>query len=153
MPEGPLARLASLPGMNVAGHVKDGSNPAFCRVAATLKPTSDSDIKVEVWLPLSGWNGKFLGVGNFGWAGSLMLAGMLTGLQEGYAVASTDTGHDGSTPQGQGGRFTVGHPEKLVDYAYRADHLMTVDAKVIIQAFYGTAPPTILLGRLLAGRP
>src|SRR5262245_63377089 len=38
--------------------------PAFCQVAATLKPTSDSDIKIEVWLPASGWNGKFEAVGN-----------------------------------------------------------------------------------------
>ncbi len=45
--------------------------PAFCRVAATLAPSSDSDIKIEVWLPASGWNGKYQGVGNGGWAGSI----------------------------------------------------------------------------------
>jgi feruloyl esterase len=139
-PDGPLARLMTLPGMNVAGRVDEGPNPAFCRVAATLKPSSDSDIKVEVWLPLSGWNGKFLGVGNFGWAGSLMASGMLSGLEEGYATASTDTGHDSSTPSGEGGRFAFGHREKLIDYAYRADHLMTIDAKAIIKVFYGAAP-------------
>src|SRR5262249_28442376 len=33
--------------------------PAFCRVTATLAPSSDSDIKTEIWLPASGWNGKF----------------------------------------------------------------------------------------------
>src|SRR5712691_7316000 len=38
--------------------------PSFCRIAATLKPSSDSDIKIEVWLPASGWNGKFQAVGN-----------------------------------------------------------------------------------------
>jgi feruloyl esterase len=38
--------------------------PAFCRVAATLRPSSDSDIKIEVWLPATGWNGKFQAVGN-----------------------------------------------------------------------------------------
>jgi hypothetical protein len=59
-----------------------------------------------VWLPLAGWNGKFLGVGSFGWAGALMLPGMLTGIEQGYANATTDTGHDSSTPQGNGGRFT-----------------------------------------------
>jgi feruloyl esterase len=37
---------------------------AFCRVAATLKPTTDSDIKIEVWMPVEGWNGKFQAVGN-----------------------------------------------------------------------------------------
>ena len=132
MPDGPLSRLTALPGMNVAGHVKDGPNPAFCRVAATLKPTPVPDIKVEVWLPLSGWNGKFMGAGSFGWSGSLMLGGMVSGIEEGYATASTDTGHDG-----EGARFALGHSEKLVDYAYRADHLMTVDAKAIVQGFYG----------------
>src|SRR5579864_472865 len=73
MPESPLTRLGGVSGMNAAGRVKDAPNPAFCRVAATLKPGSDSDIKVEVWLPLAGWNGKLLGVGSFGWAGALML--------------------------------------------------------------------------------
>lgn len=126
--------------MNLAGKASGDPNPAFCRVAATLRPTADSDIKVEVWLPLSGWNGKFLGVGNFGWAGSLMPGGMLTGIEGGYAAASTDTGHDSSTPEGRGGRFALGHPEKLIDYTYRADHLMTETAKAVIEAFYGTAP-------------
>lgn len=128
-------------GMNVAGRGQLGSNPAFCRVAATLKPTPQSNIKIEVWLPQSGWNGKFLAIGNFGWGGAIMYAGMLTGLQDGYAVASTDTGHDNSTPNGDGGgRFALGQPEKLIDYAYRADHEMTVDAKTIIKAFYGVGP-------------
>ncbi len=93
-----------------------------------------------MWLPLSGWNGKFLGVGNFGWAGSLMTSGLLSGLGEGYAAASTDTGHGSTTEGDEGGRFALGHPEKLVDYAYRADHLMTVDAKAVIAAFYGMGP-------------
>ena len=45
--------------------------PAYCRVQATIKPTSDSEIKVEVWMPATGWNGKFQGVGNGGWSGRL----------------------------------------------------------------------------------
>ena len=122
----------SRPGMNVAGRITGAPNPAFCRVAATLKPSIDSDIKIEVWLPLSGWNGKLLTAGNFGWAGSLMFGGMLTGLDAGYATASTDTGHDTD-----GGKFALGHPDKLIDYAYRADHELTVDAKAVIKAFYG----------------
>lgn len=139
-PAGPLARIAALPGMNWAGRAAERPNPAFCRVAATLRPTADSAIRVEVWLPLAGWNGKFLGVGSFGWGGTIMTGGMLTGVAEGYAAASTDTGHDSSAPEGEGGRFALGHPEKLVDYAHRADHLMTVDAKAIVAAFYGTGP-------------
>jgi feruloyl esterase len=107
--------------------------PAFCRVAATIKPTSDSDIKVEVWLPVSGWNGKYQAVGNGGWAGSLTYGAMARALRDGYATSSTDTGHTGGNAS-----FALGHPEKLIDYAYRAVHEMTVKSKAIAAAYYGT---------------
>jgi len=109
--------------------------PDFCRVAATIKPTSDSDIKVEVWLPINGWNNKFQAVGNGGWAGVISYAAMAEAIQSGYATASTDTGHVGGR-----GTFVLGHPEKLIDFAYRSEHEMTVKAKEIINAFYGSAP-------------
>ena len=109
--------------------------PAFCRVAATLKPTSDSDIKIEVWLPSSGWNGKFQAVGNGGWAGVISYSAMALALEHGYATTSTDTGHVGAT-----GGFALGHPEKLTDFGYRAVHEMTVKAKAIVAAFYGNPP-------------
>lgn len=109
--------------------------PAFCRVAATLKPTSDSDIKIEVWLPASGWNGKFQAVGNGGWAGVISYGAMAQALRRGYATASTDTGHTGGSA-----RFALGHHEKLIDFGYRAVHEMTVKSKAIIAAFYGGAP-------------
>jgi feruloyl esterase len=109
--------------------------PEFCRVAATLTPSSDSDIKVEVWLPANGWNGKFQAVGNGGWAGTISYAALADAVRAGYASASTDTGHVGA-----GGAFAFGHPEKLVDFAWRSEHEMTVKAKAIIQAFYGSAP-------------
>src|SRR5207249_9352586 len=69
--------------------------PAFCRVAATLKPTGDSDINIEVWLPATGWNGKFQAVGNGGWSGSISYPAMAEALHRGYASSSTDTGHPG----------------------------------------------------------
>ena len=109
--------------------------PAFCRVAATVKPTTDSDIKVEVWMPASAWNGKFEAVGNGGWAGTISYPALAQAIARGYATTSTDTGH--STP---GGSFALGHPEKLADYAYRSEHEMTVKAKAIVKAFYGNAP-------------
>jgi feruloyl esterase len=109
--------------------------PAFCRVSATLKPTSDSDIKIEVWLPASGWNGKFLAVGNGGWGGSISYPAMGEALGRGYATSSTDTGHTGGS-----GSFALGHPEKLIDYAYRSEHEMTLKAKAIIAAYYGDGP-------------
>ena len=78
----------------------------FCRVAATLTPTSDSDIKVEVWLPAANWNGKFQAVGNGGWAGVISYAAMAEAVRAGYASASTDSGHVGGR-----GTFALGHPK------------------------------------------
>src|SRR5687768_4132030 len=105
--------------------------PAHCRVAAVLKPSSDSHIEMEVWMPAENWNGKFQAVGNGGWAGTISYAAMATALQEGYATASNDTGHKGGSAN-----FAIDHPEKLVDFAYRAVHEMTVQSKAIIAAFY-----------------
>lgn len=133
-------RLGAQPGMNITGQASLPENPEFCRVAVTLKPSADSVIKMEVWLPQSGWNGKLLTAGNFGWGGALMYAPMLSALAAGYATASTDTGHDSNAPDGGGGAFALGHPEKLVDYAYRADHELTTTAKALIKAFYGRDP-------------
>src|SRR3954467_4549310 len=109
--------------------------PAFCRVAATLTPTSDSDIKIEVWMPVSNWNQRLQAVGNGGWAGSISYGALAAALANGYAAASTDTGH--STP---GASFAMNHPEKLIDYGHRAVHEMTVEAKAIVAAFYGGGP-------------
>jgi hypothetical protein len=111
--------------------------PAFCRVKATLTPTKDSDIKVEVWLPASGWNGKFVAVGNGVWAGQPSYSAMADPLKQGYAVATTDTGHAGS---GLDAKWAVGHPEKVVDFGYRAVHGMVVTAKQAVSAFYGATP-------------
>ncbi len=123
------------PGGGPGGQAATPPNPEFCRVAATLKPTPDSDIKIEVWLPTSGWNGKFEGVGNGGLAGSIQLRNMIAPVSQGYAAASTDTGHEGNTLS-----FISGHPEKFIDYAYRADHEMTLKAKALIKAYYGAGP-------------
>jgi feruloyl esterase len=106
---------------------------AFCRVAATLRPSSDSDIKIEVWLPVSGWNGKFQAVGNGAFNGAIGYPALATALGRGYAAASTDTGH-----VGPGASFALGHPEKAVDFAWRAVHEMTVASKKIIAAYYDT---------------
>jgi feruloyl esterase len=108
--------------------------PAFCRVSATLKPSSDSDIKTEVWLPVDGWNQKFQGVGNGGWNGGIAYRALGDALRGGYAAASTDTGHAGS---GADASFALGHPEKLTDFAFRAVHEMTLTAKAIVRAYYG----------------
>lgn len=109
--------------------------PAYCRVAMVLTPSSDSHIEMELWLPeAADWNGKFQAVGNGGWAGSITFPSMAQALREHYATASNDTGHTGQDPI-----FGLGHPEKLVDFAWRANHEMTVQSKAIINAYYGKA--------------
>jgi feruloyl esterase len=90
---------------------------------------------MEVWLPIDGWNGKFQAVGNGGWAGAISYPAMAAALAEGYATASNDTGHKGGNAL-----FALGHPEKLVDFAHRAVHEMTVQSKSIIASYYGRAP-------------
>ena len=107
--------------------------PAFCRVAATAAPTPDSAIKFEVWLPVQGWNGKFVAVGNGGFGGMIFYFDMAEPLRRGYAVAGTDTGHEGGPADAS---FAVGHPEKLVDFAWRAVHETTVKSKAIVTAHY-----------------
>jgi feruloyl esterase len=110
------------------------ATPAFCRVAATLTPTPDSDIKIEVWMPAENWNGKLVGIGNGVWAGSISYSALAEPLAKGYATVATDTGHVGS---GMDAKFAVGHKEKLIDNGYRAIHEMTVKAKAFIAAYYG----------------
>lgn len=111
--------------------------PAFCRVAGSIKPSSDSDIQFEVWMPQSGWNGKFQGVGNGGFAGSVGYGPLGDAIRHGYAAASTDTGHHAG---GLDGKWALGHPEKVVDFGYRALHETTDKGKAIVRAFYGDAP-------------
>ena len=122
-PFGPAADYSDLPG--------------FCRVAGSIQPTSDSDIQFEVWLPSENWNGRFMQTGNGGAAGSIVLTSLVDPLMRGYAVANTDTGH-----QGGGGDFdwAAGQPEKLTDYAWRAVHELTVTGKEITTARFGTPP-------------
>jgi feruloyl esterase len=109
--------------------------PAFCRVSASARPSSDSDIEFEVWLPLERWNGRFQAVGNGGLGGNISYEALAEALQAGYATASTDTGHQGVFMTGD---WALGHPEKIKDYGYRAVHEMTVDAKAVIAAYYGS---------------
>jgi len=113
--------------------------PAFCRVAGVIAPSGDSSIRFEVWLPTSGWNHKFQGAGNGGFAGSISYStgGLASAISHGYAAASTDTGHQGT---GVSATWALGHPEKIIDFGYRAIHEMTVKGKAITTAYYGDAP-------------
>ena len=110
--------------------------PAFCRVQGVIAPSSDSHIEFEVWMPASTWNGKYQRVGNGGFAGEISYPQLASAMKAGYATASTDTGHKGG---GTDAQWALGHPEKIVDYGYRAIHETAEKAKALIATFYGEA--------------
>ena len=131
--------------------------PPFCRVTATLTPSSDSSIAIEVWLPESGWNGRFLGTGGGGFQGVITYTELAAGISAGFATTNSDlgTGSSGCNPLfcGSDGNMgnplaiafgdpaaastgLFGHPERIKDFGYRAIHLMTVRGKEIGSAFY-----------------
>jgi len=138
----PNATITSAAAIDAGGFTPPGQEPgrarplpAFCRVMATLKPSSDSDIKIEVWLPAANWNGKYQAVGNGAFNGSIGYPAMSTALARGYATSSTDTGHTGNNA-----RFGLGHPERVIDFGWRAVHEMTEASKKIVAAYYSSAP-------------
>ncbi|MGB7354608.1 MAG: tannase/feruloyl esterase family alpha/beta hydrolase [Acidobacteriaceae bacterium] len=108
--------------------------PVFCRVAGEIHPTPDSRIRFEVWLPAQGWNGRLLGTGNGGFAGSMWPQELASYLKRGFAVSGTDAGHQA---EGTDATWAFGHPEKIKDFGWRAIHLTAETAKQITSAFYG----------------
>jgi feruloyl esterase len=111
--------------------------PAFCRVQGVIQPSSDSHIEFEVWLPASGWNGKYQGTSNGGFAGGINFWDLAESVSNGYASSSTDTGHKAAVLNAE---WAPGHPEKIVDYGYLAIHETVENAKAVIRAFYGVNP-------------
>ena len=113
----------------------------LCRIVGVAYPTADSRIGFEVWMPAAAsWNGKFQAEGSGGSAGAISPGPMLTALKAGYATMSTDNGHvtNPDAPNGGGEQtWALGHPEKMIDFAYRALHVSTIAAKEIVQDFYG----------------
>ncbi|HXQ26573.1 MAG TPA: tannase/feruloyl esterase family alpha/beta hydrolase [Candidatus Acidoferrales bacterium] len=111
----------------------------FCRVIGFAAPTSDSHIGFEVWLPTAAnWNGRYVGIGNPGFIGSISYGGLVREIGRGSATASTDTGHldVGATSEAPDA-WAIGHPEKVADWGHRAVHATAVAAKQLIQAYYG----------------
>jgi Tannase and feruloyl esterase len=106
----------------------------FCRVVGVI----EKEINFEVWLPIKDWNGKYLGVGNGGYGGFINYSSMADSLRRGYATASTDTGHQRTSPNDA--LWALGHPERIANYGFRAHHLLAETAKRIVSAYYGTGP-------------
>ena len=118
------------------GSVPIAGLPAFCRVAGTIAPTGDSAIGFEVWLPASGWNGRYLQNGNGGFGGTIPYAGLAGALLRGFATAGTDDGHTGPALDAS---WALGHPEKIADFGYRAVHETAVKSEAVVATFFGTA--------------
>jgi hypothetical protein len=111
--------------------------PRHCEVTGVARPTSDSEIDITLWLPpAETWNGKYMQRGNGGWAGSIQPLVLVGPLFRGYAVAATDDGHrtQGMMPDAS---WAIGHPEKLIDFGYRALHETTGFSKAVLDAYYG----------------
>jgi pimeloyl-ACP methyl ester carboxylesterase len=113
------------------------SLPAFCRVQAVARPSADSEINIEVWLPATDWNRRYVGVGNGSFGGTINYNRLGESLHSGYATSSTDTGHRGKPSESAWAR---NHPEKQADFDHRAIHETAQTAKALIQAFYNSAP-------------
>ena len=112
--------------------------PAFCRVVVKATPSSDSDIRIEVWMPATGWNGRFRGQGNGGFAGEIDFRSLGATVAQGYATAGTDTGHSRRRTDAS---WALGHPEKVV--RLRLPRHPRDDAgreAGVAAAFYGAGP-------------
>ena len=105
-----------------------------CRVTVTARPSADSDIRLELWIPQgAAWNGKFMQVGNGGFAGTIPYRLMNLGLAGGYAVAGTDNGHQSN--DSRDASWALGHPQKVVDFGWRAVKTTTDTAKAVLRAY------------------
>jgi feruloyl esterase len=107
----------------------------FCRVQGTARPTSDSEIKFEVWLPptTAVWTGRMKVNGTGGYAGATPYARLAQDVGDGFVSAGSNMGHDG----GESATWTLGHPEKVKDWGLRAHFYVATAAKTLANAFYG----------------
>ncbi|MGA8532334.1 MAG: tannase/feruloyl esterase family alpha/beta hydrolase [Acidobacteriaceae bacterium] len=129
-----LAEAVTSGTLDLAGAPPLSDLPAFCRVAGELHPTPDSRIRFEVWLPAQGWNGRLLGTGNGGFAGSIYYQQFASYLKRGFAVSGTDAGHQAESTDAS---WAFDHPEKVKDFGWRAIHLTAETAKQITDTYYG----------------
>lgn len=134
--EGSLVDSAAyVPAGFVPPGLKAAIPQAFCRVQVTSRPSADSDIKSEIWMPAaSRWNGRFLATGGGGNSGAIIYSRLVDGLQRNYAVLSTDNGHVGKTSIDQS--WAIGHPEKVIDFGHRAQAVAALVGKAVVREFY-----------------
>lgn len=112
-----------------------------------MRPSPDSNIKIEVWMPATGWTGKLRGTGNGGLGGGTgaNANALAAGVRRGYATVGSNTGHEGNSS------YAIDHPEQIKDFGYRAAHEMTAAAKTLVRSFYGSAPKLSLMAEAGGG--
>ncbi len=109
-----------------------------CRIEATATPTPDSDIRIEVWIPEgAAWNGRYVQLGNGGFAGKISSDELQAMAARGYATAQTDDGHQSADETDAS--WALGHPEKVADYGWRALKETTETARALIRSLAGAA--------------
>jgi len=133
-------------------HICFNNLPPSCQVTATISPVSGSSIGVTVWMPTQGYNGRYLGTGNGGYAGSYFDSELAQGINDGFATANTDMGTSQCISSGVNAQLCAEFPQSWIDFGWRATSLMTQFSKALITAFYGFAP-VLVFCRLLDGRP
>ena len=125
----------------LSGHTVFGLTKApvdICRIAVTVKPSLESDIKFEIWIPINGsWNGSFEQIGNGGFAGTIWTSYLANAVSRGYAAAATD---DGTSGPPRGAAAFLGHPDIQLDYGYRAIKVTTDNSKLLIKRLTGGSP-------------
>ena len=107
----------------------------FCRVEGVARPSSDSEIKFEVWIPSAAkdWSGRFKLNGTGGYAGAIPYPRLAQDIGDGFVTAASNMGHDG----GEGPGWTLNHPEKVKDWGLRAHYYVATAAKTLANAYYG----------------
>lgn len=136
LPDAKILSAKLVPAGEIASAKAFGTVPTHCEVEGLITPTSDSMIHFRLWLPAaSDWNGKYMQIGSGGWGGIILDLQLVKPVGRGYAVAATDDGH--SAVGDNSGRFTLGHPQKLIDFGFRAVHLTSSDSRIVLDAFYG----------------
>src|SRR3954465_11104974 len=107
----------------------------FCRAQGTARPSQDSEIKFEVWLPATAaaWTGRFKQNGTGGYAGATPYARLAQDIGDGFVTAGSNMGHDG----GENASWTLGHPEKVKDWGLRAHYYVATAAKTLSSAYFG----------------
>lgn len=135
-------KAAKLPHAEVtAASIEKAGAAELCKLSVTSRPTADSDIRIEVWIPVGeAWNGKFVQLGNGGFAGTIPSGRLKAVAAQGWATAGTDDGHQ--SPVGTSAIWALGHPEKIVDYGWRAVKETTDVAKALIAAQKAGGPRT-----------